>query len=166
MEWTYEKITQWFERYFEDVCRYQGSLETVPNLRRYFSEDLKLRMYTSPSSPPAVTMSRDDLLFSFIHPGLQEDIKPKQMVVDVEKRIVAVRFEIRFKDMPSKTEWPPLEASAHYELVSDENGGIKISRIHYWTEKLPGDLFEFWGRRREEELRRSALAIIASGGSE
>ncbi len=29
---------------------------------------------------------------------------------------------------------------------------LKIRRIHYWTEALPGDLFEIWARYREEAL--------------
>ena len=52
MEWTYDNISKWFDVYFEDVRKSQGDLETVPNLKRYFSKDLELTMYTSPSSPP------------------------------------------------------------------------------------------------------------------
>jgi hypothetical protein len=160
MEWTYDRIAQWFDMYFEAVCNYQGDLETVPNLKKYFSEDLQLTMYTSPSSPPAVVMSRDDLLISFVHPGLQEDIAPQHLAVDEKKMIVAVQFEISFKDRRTGTKWPPLQASAHYHLTVDENRDLKIARIYYWTEKLPEDMFDFWARYRDEALRRCARDSI------
>jgi hypothetical protein len=162
MEWTYDTIAEWFDVYFEDVRKNQGDLETVPNLRKYFSADLELTMYTAPSSPPAKSMSRDELLISFVHPGLYEDIRPKHYAIDVPRMIVAVQFEIRFIDKPSQTEWPPLQASAHYHLTVDKNGDLKIRRIYYWTEALPKDLFDFWARRREEALNRHALSFINS----
>jgi len=101
MELTYENILNWFDRYFEDVRKNQGDLNTVPELKKYFAPDLELMMYTSPSAPPVKPMSRDALLLSFVHPGLQEDIVPKCYAVDLKQLIVAVRFEIHFYDKPS-----------------------------------------------------------------
>ena len=162
MELTYEGILKWFKDYFEDVRKNQGAIETVRNLKKYFAPDLELLMYTSPSSPPVKSMSRDALLLSFVHPGLQEDINPKSYVVDLKQMTVAVRFEIRFFDRPSGKEWPPLQASAHYHLFLDMNKEVQIKRIHYWTEALPGDLFEFWGRHRDEALEAHAINYINS----
>jgi hypothetical protein len=160
MEFTYENILKWFDGYFEDVRKSQGALETVPNLKKYFASDLELMMYTAPSPPPVKPMSRDALLLSFVHPGLQEDIIPRCYIVDVKQMIVAVQFEIRFSDRPSGKEWAPLQASAHYHLVLDENKNPKIRRIHYWTEALPGDLFEFWAKHRDEALAMHAISFI------
>ena len=162
MEWNYDKITEWFDAYFEEVSRSQGNLETVPNLKKYFAANLVFTMYTGPSSPPATRMSRDELLISFVHPGLHEGIVPKNIVIDVRKMIVTVQFEIRFIDKPSGTEWPPLQASAHYHLDIDENEDLKIIRIYYWTETLPKNLFDCWDKRREEAFRRHALGYINS----
>jgi hypothetical protein len=162
MEWTYDKIAKWFDGYFEDVCKYQGSLETVPNLKKYFSSEMELTMYTAPSSPPPVSMSRDELLISFVHPGLQEDIAPEHYAIDVKKMIVAVQFKIRFTDKPSGTKWQPVQASAHYHLSVDENRDLKITKIFYWTEKLPEDLFGFWAAHRERAFRHCALGYINS----
>lgn len=162
MELTYDNLVKWFETYFEDVRTNQGALETVPNLRKYFAPDLELLMYTSPSAPPAKAMSRDELLLSFVHPGLQEDIVPQSYVVDLKQMAVAVRFEIRFRDIPSGKNWPPLQASAHYHLAVDEGKEWIIRRIHYWTESLPGDLFEFWGKHRDEALAVHALRYLNS----
>jgi hypothetical protein len=164
MEPSYEDILKWFDCYFEDVRKNQGALDTVPRLKKYFAPDLELMMYTSPSAPPAKAMSRDALLLSFVHPGLQEDITPRSYAVDLKQMIVAVRFEIHFYDKPSGKDWTPLQASAHYHLVADEKKELIIRRIHYWTEALPSDLFEFWGKHRDEALAAHALGYINSNG--
>lgn len=162
MEWTYDSISKWFDDYFEDVCKNQGDLETVPHLKKYFTADLELMMYTAPSSPPGKLMSRDELLISFVHPGLYEDITPRHFAIDVKQMIVAVQFEICFMDKPSGTKWQPLQASAHYHLMVDGNRDLKIRRIYYWTEALPIDLFDFWARHRENALKQLALSYINS----
>lgn len=160
MEWTYDNISRWFDAYFEDVRKNQGDLKTVPNLKKYFASDMELMMYTSPAPPPRRPMSRDALLLSFVHPGLHEDIVPKFYAIDVTRMIVAVQFEIRFLDKPSGTKWAPLQASAHYHLVTDENRELRIRRIYYWTEALQEDLFEIWAERRNEALMQHALNYI------
>jgi hypothetical protein len=151
MEWTYDNIKKWFDAYFEDVCVSQGDLETVTNLKKYFSSDLELLMYTAPSSPPVRLMSRDDLLISFVHPGLQEDIVPLHFAIDANQMIVAIQFEIRFTDKPSGKKWEP-----------DEKRDLKIRRIFYWTEALPKDLFDYWTHHRENALRQHALNYLNS----
>ena len=160
MELACENISKWFDVYFEDVRKNQGDIETVPNLNKYFSPDLELTMYTAPASSSKITISRNDLLMSFVHPGLYEDIIPKYYVIDVSQMIVVVQFEIRFSDEPSEREWAPLQASVHYHLMFDENRDLKIERIYYWTETLPEDLFVFWAKRREEALRGLAVNYI------
>jgi hypothetical protein len=161
MEFTYEMISKWFDVYFEQVRKNQGNLETVPNLKKFFASDLQLTMHTAPSQSPMV-MSRDTLLVSFIHPGLQEDIVPGYYVIDLKQMIVAVQFEIQFRDEPSSKKWAPLQASAHYHLTADGTGSLQIRKIEYWTEALPNDLFDIWAQRRTEALTRHALAFINS----
>jgi hypothetical protein len=160
MELTSQSISKWFDLYFEDVRKSQGALETVPALRKYFAPDLELTMYTAPPPTSRNSMSRDALLLSFVHPGLREDILPRYYVIDVQQMIVAVQFEIRFYDEPSGQKWDPIQASAHYHLMVDETSDIKISRICYWTEPLPQDLFAFWAKHRDEALSRHALEYI------
>jgi hypothetical protein len=160
MELTCENVVKWFDCYFEDVRTNQGNLETVPKLGKYFASDFEFRMYTGPSPSPGKPMSRDELLISFVHPGLHEEIIPQYYAVGLEQMIVAVQFEIRFSDEPSGKKWPPLQASAHYHLLIDQNKEMKIRRIHYWTEALPGEIFEYWARRREEALTKHAMNYI------
>ena len=152
MKLTYNNISRWFDAYFEAVRKNQANPDTVPNLKGYFASDLELTLFTSPSGK--FCMSRDALLISFIHPGLHENIVPRYYAIDVRRMIVAVQFEIRFKDEPSHKTWAPLEASAHYHLTVDESCGLRIRKINYWTEALPGDLLELWATRREEALTK------------
>jgi hypothetical protein len=160
MELTHENISKWFDVYFEAVRTNQGDLETVPNLKKYFTPDFELMMYTAPSPPPRRPMSRDALLMSFVHPGLHEDIVPAYYAVDLKQRIIAVQFEIRFSDKPSGKQWAPIQASAHYHLIISENNNLKIRRVYYWTEALPADLFEVWAMRRDEALTKHAMSFI------
>jgi hypothetical protein len=165
MEITYEAISKWFDLYFEQVCEAQGNLETVPKLRKFFAPDLELTMHTAPSAASRV-MSRDALLMSFVHPGLQEDIIPGCYVIDVRQLIVAVQFEIRFHDAPSGKRWNPIQASAHYHLAADEKGNLHIRKIEYWTETLPADIFEIWAQRRMEALSKHAMTYISAQSAE
>jgi hypothetical protein len=162
MEFTYENVRKWFDDYFEDVRKNQGDLETVPNLRRYFSSDFELTMYTAPPPARKISMSRDALLMSFVHPGLQEDIVPQCTVIDLKQKVVAVQFEIRFSDKVTGKQWDPVQASAHYHLIVDEKKDARIRRIHYWTEGLPEDIFEFWSKYRDEALAKLAINYINS----
>lgn len=165
MELTYEDFSRWFDAYFEDIRRNQGDLATVPRLKKFFAPDLELNMYTAPSPSSRKPMSRDALLISFVHPGLHEGIIPRYYAIDVKQKIVVVQFEIRFVDKPSGKEWAPIQASAHYHMVADERNCLKISRIHYWTEMLPEDLFGIWAERRDEAFAKHALGFINSEGT-
>ena len=168
MELTYEKVTAWFDKYFEDVNKNQGPLETVPNLKKYFTSDFEFVMYTIPPVPQAsmVTrpMSREGLLMLFLHPGLHEGLVPQYYVVDLKKMIVVVQFEIRFSDRVSGKTWPPMQASAHYHLVLDENKDLKIRKIQYWIELIASDetmsVFDVWIERRDEALMKHAVSYI------
>jgi hypothetical protein len=74
--------------------------------------------------------------------------------------IAAVQFEIRFRDMPSGKDWAPIQASANYHLIADENKNLQIRRIEYWTEAIPEDVFDVWAQRRTEALGKHAMAFI------
>ena len=161
MESTYENVLKWFDVYFKDINNNQGDLKTVPNLKKYFASEIEFLMYTSPRTPTAEKpMPREDFLMLFVHPGLHEELIPRYSVVDVKQMIVVVQFEIRFSDKPSGKSWPPIQASAHYHLVLDKNKDLKIGKIHYWTEALPEEVFEFWAKRRDEALTEYAMSYI------
>jgi len=163
MDLTYEKAAKWFDAYFEDVNRQQGPIETVPNLRKYFTADFEFWMYTGRASMKR-PLSRDELLMLFVHPGLHEALKPQYYVIDAKRMIVVVQFEIRFVDQSSGTTWPPKQASAHYHLAVDENNKLRIKKIQYWTETFPPDVFASlytsWDAYREKALRALATSYL------
>jgi hypothetical protein len=161
MELTRENVLKWFEGYFKDINKNQGDLETVPNLKKYFTTEIEFLMYTSPRTPTAKRpVPREHFLMFFVHPGLFEELIPRYFVVDVEQMIVVVQFEIRFGDKPSSRSWPPIQASAHYHLKLEENKELRIGKIHYWTEALPEEVFEFWAKRRDDALTEYAMSYI------
>jgi hypothetical protein len=165
MELTYESLSKWFDVYFEDVNKNQGSIELVANLKKYFSADFEFWMYTAPSffTPP---LTRDGLLMLFVHPGLHEALVPQYYVVDVKWMIVVVQFEIRFVDEISGTTFPPKQASAHYHLVLDEKGDLKIKKIQYWTQSSPPDamapMYKAWNDYKQKALVDLAMKYINS----
>ena len=155
MPHTREEIASWLDAYFEAVNSYQGTLESVAKLRKYFSDDFEFWMYTSRNRPSAPPLTRDQLLMLFIHPGLLEKLIPKYYVIDVDSRVAVVQFEIRFCDENSGKEWPPRQASAHYHFKPDGTEGIQIGKIQYWTETFTEEfdsMYEQWWRAKDEAL--------------
>jgi hypothetical protein len=154
MEFTYENAVRWFDSYFEACNKNQGAIETVVNLKKFFTDDFEFWMYTA---PPFISLplSREGLLMTFVHPGLHEELSPNYYVIDVKALIVVVQFELQFIDEASGKAWPRLQASAHYHLVLDENEDLKIRTIKYWTQASPVDLqdmFDFWNACKEKAL--------------
>jgi hypothetical protein len=156
MTYTREQIAKWFDAYFESVNRLQGSMETVPGLRKYFTDDFEMWMYTAVNRPVAA-QNREGLLLSFVHPGLHEQLTPNYYVIDVASMVTVVQFSILFSDQESGQEWPVLEASAHYHLRPARDGGLVIGKIQYWTSRFTDEyrpMFELWWRTRDAELAK------------
>jgi hypothetical protein len=159
MEATYESVAEWLDGYFKDVNKNQGPIETVVNLREYFTPDFEFWFYTNESLPKP--FFRDDLLMLFVHPGLQEALSPQYYAIDVKQLIAVVQFEMRFVDQSSGTEWPPKQASCHYHLALDKDRGFRIKKIQYWTETFTEafvSLFQTW-----EASRQKVLVDLAKG---
>ena len=167
MEITYENVSKWFDGYFEEANKNQGPLEKVVNLKKYFTQDFEFWMYTAPPfvHPP---LSREGLLMLFIHPGLHEGLVPQYYVIDVKRMMVVVQFEIRFVDETSGTTCPPKQASAHYHLVLDEIGNLKIRKIQYWTQSFATDvmdsMYKAWNDYKEKALVDLAMKYIGAEG--
>jgi len=162
MEPTYEGIAEWLDGYFAAVNKNQGRIETVVNLREYFTSDFEFRMYTGRLSAQQ-GLSRDELLLLFIHPGLQEELSAQYYVIDVKRLIAVVQFKVQFTDRSSGTSWPPIQASAHYHLALDKDRGFRVKKIQYWTETFTDafvTLFQTWEARRQEVLTGLGKAFL------
>jgi hypothetical protein len=156
MELSREHIAGWLDAYFQAANDLQGPIESVAGLRRYFTDDFQFVMLTPPPfmTPP---LSREELLMTFVHPGIHEKLTPKYYVIDLETLVAVVQFELCFTHKESGRTWRPLQASAHYHLRVADDGDLVIGRINYWTEShRPGDdyepLFGLWTADRDGAL--------------
>jgi len=167
---TREQISKWLDAYFEAANRLQGGVESVAGLREYFAPDMQFIMYTP---PPFITAprSREELLMTFVHPGIHERLTPKYYVIDTESMLAVVQFELQFRHAESEKTWPPLLASAHYHLRENAGGEIVIGKIQYWTQSHPtGDdfdsLFVLWNSAKEQALVEFGMRHFKAGSGE
>jgi len=137
MEFTYDNIVKWLDNYFGAFNKYAGHLETVPNMKEFFTPDLEFWSYNVPNETRPST--REGLLTSMMHPGLHEELTPQYYVVDERQKIAVVQLQLQFTEEPTKTVYPPKQASAHYHFVHDENQDLKIKKILYFVEHRPPD---------------------------
>jgi hypothetical protein len=57
----------------------------------------------------------------------------------VKRKAAAVILKVQFREEPTGTVFPAKHNCAHYEFTDDENGGLKIKKITYFTEHRPPD---------------------------
>lgn len=136
MEFTRENIQKWFEDYFTEFNVCNGDPEKVPNMEKYFSEDLQFISYFPGVKRPD---DRQGLLNTMVHPGLLEDLKPEVMAIDTDNQTVAVILQVQFKEEATNTIFPAKHNCAVYNLVYDQNSELKINRISYFAEHRAPD---------------------------
>ena len=130
MEITKDKITGWFDAYYEAFNKNAGPLSALSTMSAYFAPDLEFWSYVVPGERP---VTREALLMTMVHPGLHEQLEPREYITDLERMVVVVQFQLQFIDEVSGTKWPPKQASAHYHLVPDPDTGFKIKKIQYFV---------------------------------
>lgn len=158
MEISYENIVKWFDAYFRDFNKSAGPLKTVPNMEKHFAPDLEFWPYNM--SGTTKPLSREGLLRTMVHPGLHEELTPREYVIDLNRLVVVVHFQLQFTDQPSGRVWPAKQASAHYHLVLDKNKELKIKKIVYFTERAAPEeakgqeeMMALWAKYRDKELK-------------
>jgi hypothetical protein len=158
MEVTYDNIVKWFDAYYEDFNKSSGPLKTAQNMEKYFTMDLQFWPYNMPDTRGS--SSREDLLRSMIHPGLHEELTPREYVIDMKRMVVVVQFQLQFTDEPSGRVWPAKQASCHYHLVLDKNKELKIKKIVYFIERASPDeakgqeeMMALWAKYRDKALK-------------
>ena len=161
MELTYENVSAWFDSYYEVVCKV-GTLETVPTLGKFFTDDFEFIYYSLPAdadftSPKA---SREGLLMMFMHPGMFEVIKPEYYVIDLKKMINAVKFYDQIKT-ESGDVLGAFHASCHYHFMPAEDTGLKIKKIEYWTETQDPESVKIQKEAWLKALRGASAKVIS-----
>ena len=152
MEFTHDNVRKWFEDYFAEFNICNGDPRKVPNMAKYFTEDLQFISYILNVKCPD---DREGLLNTMVHPGLLEDLKPEDMVIDEKNKSVAVVLRVQFTEVSTGTVFPAKHNCAVYNLVQDGNGYLKIQRISYFTEhRSPDepDMKTLMKKYREEAL--------------
>jgi hypothetical protein len=166
MEITYENIAAWFDDYFRAFNKNAGPLETVPNMVKYFAPDMEFWPYNMANAERPST--REQLLMSMVHPGLHEELTPREYAIDMKRLVNVVQFQLQFNDEPSGKVWPARQASAHYHLILDQNKNLKIKKIIYFTEASQpgesGNMMELWMKYRNEALVKLANGWIKTSG--
>jgi len=167
MEINHENLAKWFDAYFAAFNKNAGPLETVPNMQKFFTDDMEFWPYNMAGvERPS---SRAQLLMTMVHPGLHEELTPHGYIIDLKRNIVVVRFTLAFNDANSGKSWPGREASAHYHVVPDATMGIKIKKIEYFTEASPApadgvNMMDIWHTYRDQALVQLANGWIKSKG--
>jgi hypothetical protein len=152
MEFTHDNVQKWFNDYFTEFNRCNGDPKKVPDMEKYFTEDLQFISYILGVKRPD---NREGLLNSMIHPGLLEDLKPEEIVIDERNKSVAVILRVQFKEETTGTLFPVKHNCAIYQLVDDDRGSWKIRKISYFTEHRPPeepDMKSLMRKYREQAL--------------
>jgi hypothetical protein len=136
MEFTHSNVRKWFEDYFADFNRCNGNPKTVPNMEKYFTKDLQFISYILNVKRPD---DREGLLKSMVHPGLLEELTPEDIIIDEKCKAASVILRVQFKEASTGISFPVKHNCAHYQLVEDKNGELKIRKISYFTEHRPPD---------------------------
>ena len=136
MEFTYENVLAWLKEYFNTFNQNNADPAKVPVMEKYFTEDMQFISYIVGVKRPD---NREGLLNSMIHPGLYEELAPEDIMIDVQRKAVAVIIKVQFRDKTTGTVFPPKHNCAHYEFLHDDAGELKIKKITYFTEHRPPD---------------------------
>jgi hypothetical protein len=136
MELTRDNIRKWLEDYFADFNRCNGDPKLVPDMEKYFTDDLTFTSYILGVKRPD---DRSGLLGTMVHPGLLEELVPEDMIIDEKGLAVAVMLRVQFREVPTSTVFPAKHNCALYHLVEDGGTGMKIRTISYFTEPRSPD---------------------------
>ena len=152
MEFTHDNARKWFEEYFAEFNECNSDPKKVPNMKKYFTDDLQFISYILGVKRPD---DREGLLNSMVHPGLLEDLNPEEIIIDVKNKAVAVNLRVQFKEVSTDTLFPAKHNCALYQLVDDDSGSWKIRKISYFTEHRPPeepDMKSLMRKYREQAL--------------
>ena len=136
MKFTHDNVRKWFEDYFADFNRCNGNPKLVPDMGKYFTDDLTFTSYILGVKRPD---DRDGLLRTMVHPGLLEELVPEEMIIDEKRMAVAVILRVQFKEEPTGTLFPAKHNCAFYQLVRGGEHGLQIRTISYFTEHRSPD---------------------------
>ena len=153
MEFTYDNIVAWMKDYFEVYSTFGQDAETAHRMNDYFSPDLRFIPFIAAlGGPDGGFRSREEFLRTAVtHPAWYERLTPLDITVDERRKVAVVLFNIDVYDRKTGEVVVKRNAIAHYNLVLDENGSIKIKSIRFFWEVMPPgvpEFYELFGREK------------------
>jgi hypothetical protein len=146
MEFTYDVIVNWMKEYFDTYSTYGQESETFTRMNKYFAPDLRFIPYIAQlGGPEGGFRNRAEFLRTAIaHTGWYEKLTPLDITVDERRKTVVVLFNIDVYNRKTGQVAVKRNAIAHYELILDDHGDIKIKTIRFFWEVMPKGVPEFF----------------------
>jgi len=146
MKLTYDNILSWMKEYFKVYSTYGQDSKTADKMNDYFAPDLRFIPYIAAiGGPKGGFFSRDEFIHTAkSHSSWYEKLTPEDITVDERRKMTTVRFGMEVINRKTGEVVVKKSATAHYELVLDENNAIKIKTIRFFWEVLPSGVPEFY----------------------
>jgi hypothetical protein len=137
MELNYDKIMDFFmnetEGYFKMYSTVAQNPETTNVMHKFYAPEIEFAVYF----PQKIVANREQFLaISSSHPGIQETLIPRHIMVDEKQGLVGVLLNAKFA-IEKTGEVIEQEFTAHYKLKKDENNTPKITNVWIFAEYVP-----------------------------
>lgn len=138
---TYDDMLAFMQEYFPAYSDNGQDAATVERMHDFYAPDLVFTAYAG-RPEPAVFASRDAFLaFDVSHPSSYERLTPLHLSIDERQKTVFAMIRFEFIDRAAGRVLTEELGTAHYQLVEDEAGGIKIKSCVFFAQRLePGAL--------------------------
>jgi hypothetical protein len=133
MEFRYDDMLAFMERYFRDYSAYGQDPKTQHRMSEYFAPELEFIPYDG--NPPF--HGREEFLKVNTHPPIQETLTQGELAIDERKGIVAAMVKTELKHKASGEIRLSAWFNAFYYLKPDEDGSFRIKKIVFFFERTP-----------------------------
>lgn len=135
MEFTYDEILEWMERYFEAYNKYSQDPETTQRMAEYFAEDME---FSCAIAQVKDFKGRDEFLrIVSSHPSHRETLTPEDVIIDVKKKTVVVLAQTDICDTKTGELLVREKYLVRYQLTIDDAKKLKIRTALLFKEILP-----------------------------
>ena len=135
MEFTYDEIAQWMEKYFDTYNKYAQNPETTQRMFDYFAEDLE---FSCAMAGVKDLIGREEFLrIVSSHPSHRETLKPEDVIIDDRKKTVVVLAKTHISDTKTGELLVEEYFLVRYQLITDDDETLKIRKMLLFKEILP-----------------------------
>jgi len=145
MEFTYDTVMAFMERYFKDYSELAQDPATSHRMNDYFTPDYDFTPYIAGN---ARITGRDAFLgLMASHPSSRESLTPRDIMIDMRRRVVVVLLEAELADSATGEVLVRKCYHVFYQLVDGDSGDVRIKKVLFFEEILPpgtldmGDVF-------------------------